>query len=81
MKFAPFKAPSLAEGVGLLEKAQKESLFPNENETNFIPTKPLEFSIEAKAVFNAGRELWCYYHAQDFKDPQKPYNANASLTT
>ena len=46
---------------------------------NFIPTKPLEFSIEAKAVFNAGRELWCYYHAQDFKYPQKPYNANASL--
>ena len=25
-----------------------------------------------------GRELWCYYHAQDF-NPQKPYNANASL--
>ena len=43
------------------------------------PKKPLEFSIEAKVVFKAGLELWRYYHAQKFNDPQKPYNANASL--
>ena len=30
-------------------------------------------------MFEAGRELYKYYHAQDFKDPAKPYNANASL--
>jgi hypothetical protein len=34
---------------------------------------PLEFSDEAKAVFDAGRELWKYYHAQ------KDVNVNASL--
>lgn len=27
--------------------------------------KPLVFSQEARAVFNAARELWRYYHAQD----------------
>lgn len=34
---------------------------------------PLEFSDEAKAVFDAGRELWKYYHTQ------KDVNVNASL--
>ena len=33
----------------------------------------LEFSPEAKAVFDAGRELWRYYHAQE------NVNVNASL--
>jgi len=36
-------------------------------------TEPLKFSPEAKAVFDAGRELWRYYHS-------KPnVNVNASL--
>jgi hypothetical protein len=35
--------------------------------------KPLQFSPEAKEVFNAGRELWKYYHAQP------KCNVNASL--
>jgi hypothetical protein len=34
---------------------------------------PLVFSAEAKAVFDAGRELWRYYHAQP------KCNVNASL--
>jgi hypothetical protein len=50
------------------------------NETNeffskidLTPKKPLEFSSEALAVFNSGRELWKYYHS-------KPdCNVNASL--
>ncbi len=29
---------------------------------NFIPQKPLEFSKEAKEVFNAAKELFIYYH-------------------
>lgn len=42
-------------------------------EQNLTPTKPLIFSDEAKAVFDAGRELWRYYHS-------KPdCNVNASL--
>ena len=35
--------------------------------------KPLVFSEEATAVFDAGRELWKYYHAQN------GVNVNASL--
>ena len=35
--------------------------------------KALVFSEEATAVFDAGRELWKYYHAQ------KDVNVNASL--
>jgi hypothetical protein len=34
---------------------------------------PLEFSTEATAVFNVGRELWKYYHKQP------DCNVNASL--
>ena len=34
---------------------------------------PLKFSEESKSVFDAGRELWKYYHAQ------KDVNVNASL--
>lgn len=40
-------------------------------------SEKLEFSPEAKAVFEAGREVYAYYHAQDFST--KPYNVNASL--
>ncbi len=38
----------------------------------------LVFSAEATAVFDAGRELWRYYHAQKFAW-EGSYNANASL--
>jgi hypothetical protein len=37
-----------------------KELFASTQE-NFVPTKPLEFSPEAQAVFEAGRELWKYY--------------------
>jgi hypothetical protein len=42
-------------------------------ETQIHRTTPLIFSLEAKAVFDAGRELWKYYH----KQPK--CNVNASL--
>ncbi len=58
-------------------------------EQSFIPTKPLEFSKESKAVFDAGREVWRYYHqnfgeileihAQHNDEFYKTYNPNASL--
>ncbi|MFK8267355.1 hypothetical protein [Capnocytophaga cynodegmi] len=38
-----------------------------------LPTTPLQFSDEATAVFDAGRQLWKYYHAQS------DANVNASL--
>jgi len=50
---------------------------PNENESLYntvkVRTTPLEFSSEAKAVFDAGKELWKYYHQQP------NINVNASL--
>ena len=46
---------------------------------NLIPTEPLKFSEEAKAVFAAGLKLWQYYHSQDFHDSRNPYNPNANL--
>ena len=47
-------------------------LFAPETES-FVPTEPMQFSAEANAVFDAGRELWRYYHAQP------NVNVNASL--
>ena len=43
---------------------------------NFVPATPLQFSKEAKAVFDAGREIWRYYHSCA---RSQNYNANASL--
>jgi hypothetical protein len=42
-------------------------------EAEKVRTTALEFSPEASAVFDSGRELWKYYHAQ------KDINVNASL--
>lgn len=41
--------------------------------------KPLVFSEEAKAVFDAGRELWKYYHEIASQARNDGYNVNASL--
>lgn len=40
-----------------------------------------DFSLEANAVFNAGRELWRYYHgiAGQARNNKGLYNVNASL--
>lgn len=48
----------------------KEDLFKKNKNTK---QKPLEFSVEAKAVFEAGKKLWIYYHKQT------NCNVNASL--
>ena len=45
---------------GKLPQTEEASLFGDNNVNN----QPLEFSEEAKAVFDAGRALWTYYHAQ-----------------
>ena len=42
-------------------------------EESFIPTQPLIFSEAATAVFNAGRELWQYYHIQPNATPNASY--------
>ncbi|WP_231175988.1 hypothetical protein [Helicobacter pylori] len=54
-------------------KEEGDSLFLNDKKEN----KPLKFSPSASKVFDAGREVYRYYHTQDFTN--RPYNANASL--
>ncbi|GAA7970472.1 hypothetical protein HpBT075_13910 [Helicobacter pylori] len=50
-----------------------DSLFLNAKKEN----KPLEFSLCASRVFDAGKEIYRYYHKQ--ASTNRPYNANASL--
>ncbi len=54
-------------------KEGSDTLFLNAKKEN----KPLKFSISASRVFDAGKEVYRYYHVQDFA--HTPYNANASL--
>ncbi len=54
-------------------KEEGDSLFLNAKKEN----KPLEFSLCASRVFDAGREIYRYYHTQDSTNCL--YNANASL--
>ncbi|GAA7108946.1 hypothetical protein Kyoto57A_14980 [Helicobacter pylori] len=64
-------------------KEESDSLFLNAKKEN----KPLKFSQSALKVFDAGREIYRYYHTQvltnrpyNAKDfTNRPYNANASL--
>ncbi|MGL2447445.1 hypothetical protein ACOWNQ_07135 [Helicobacter pylori] len=55
------------------EPKKSDSLFLNAKKEN----KPLKFSPSASKVFDAGKEIYRYYHKQDFT--HIPYNANASL--
>ena len=54
---------------GKLKSENNSDLFGSQSQR----TTPLVFSTEAKAVFDAGRELWKYYHSQP------NCNVNASL--
>ena len=49
------------------------TLFENETKIGIYNNKPIVFSDAAKAVFNAGRNLWLYYHQHQHT------NVNASL--
>jgi hypothetical protein len=54
------------------KEISNETLFKDEA---IAENKPLVFSEEATAVFDAGRELWKYYHSQNDVD----INVNASF--
>lgn len=54
-------------------KEDGDNLFLNAKKEN----KPLEFSLCASRVFDAGREIYRYYHTQ--ASTNRHYNANASL--
>ncbi|EAI6218598.1 hypothetical protein CA152_00870 [Campylobacter upsaliensis] len=61
------------------KKGQQEFNFQSDElEKTFIPTKPLEFSHEAKEVFKAAKELFKHYHEQA-KDDETSYTPNAAL--
>ncbi|WQW10607.1 hypothetical protein KVK65_06575 [Helicobacter pylori] len=59
--------------VKLQEQTQNNNLFDSSKKER----EPLEFSENALSVLNAGREIYRYYHAQDFTNHD--YNANVSL--
>ncbi|WP_120903364.1 hypothetical protein [Helicobacter pylori] len=65
----------------LLDFLKGEIKEPKESDSLFLSAKkenkPLKFSPSASKVFDAGKEIYRYYHKQDFT--HTPYNANASL--
>lgn len=61
-----------------LQKETMQDLFAEQDsqttdDSSFTPTEPLEFSQEAHAVLDAGRELWRYYHKQAGANPNASY--------
>ncbi len=58
---------------GKIKSEEKPDIFTILSEPKTHYEIPLRFSIEATAVFNAGRELWTYYHSFNAIKP------NASL--
>ena len=61
-------SPTLSDDNG-----EQQALFKTVEKTPPLGTSALLFSEEAAAVFDAGRELWKYFHAQN------DINVNASL--
>lgn len=57
------------------EPKKSDSLFLNAKKEN----KPLKFSPSASKVFDAGKEIYRYYHATPKISQINPINANASL--
>lgn len=72
-KFASNFMTNFVNGKLQIEKPTVHSLFENDPETEIDYHKPRQFSTQAQAVFDAGRALWTYYHAQN------DINVNASL--
>jgi hypothetical protein len=72
-KFASNFMTDFIAGKIKTEKTEEITLFESEEKESFIPKEPLQFSSEAQAVFDAGRELWKYYHSFQSANP------NASL--
>ena len=64
--------------AGKIKQEEQATLFGTEKE--IIPTEPIQFSPEAQAVMDAGRELWYYYlHHKDTElYGKESINVNAS---
>ena len=61
---------------GKIKPTETEDIFSIVREPKEHYEVPLQFSDEAKAVFDAGRNLWRYYHSHQF-----PYNAGIANST
>lgn len=61
-----FKSHVISDYISGKNRPKIEAAFFTEPKDN---TKPLCFSTEALEVFNAGRELWKYYHLQEDSNP------------
>jgi len=72
-KFASNFMTQFITGKLKAEETTTTTLFGNQNQASAYTAKALSFSNEAQAVFDAGRELWQYYHTQP------NINVNASL--
>lgn len=72
-KFASHFMTDFINGKLKAEQELQNNLFENEAINVAQGSQPRQFSLEAKAVFDAGRELWQYYHRQP------KCNVNASL--
>lgn len=72
-KFASHFMTDFIQGKLKTEQAAQNSLFAVDATSGAYNNQPREFSTEAQAVFDAGRALWTYYHAQP------NVNVNASL--
>ena len=59
--------------AGKVKSQTQKTLFGAEE--SLIPTEPIQFSPEAQAVMDAGRELWIYYMT---KKNDLKFNVNAS---
>ena len=70
-KFASNYMTDFIAGKLKMEENTEATLF--NDEVSIKNNFPLQFSDEAKAVFDAGRELWKYYHSQ------KDINVNSSF--
>ena len=84
-KFASNFMTNFINGKLKIEEPSENTLFENENSGGIYDNQPRQFSAEATAVFDAGRALWKYYHAQKFpssggvSEGRGGYNVNASL--
>jgi hypothetical protein len=72
-KFASNFMSNFINGKLKVENKTEHSLFENEVQVGVYDYKARQFSAEATAVFDAGRELWKYYHQHN------EVNVNASL--
>lgn len=72
-KFASHFMTDFISGKLKPDQKPQDGLFGSEPATGFYNNQPRQFSAEAQAVFDAGRALWKYYHAQP------DINVNASF--